>query len=669
MATETATNQVDVVQLQIKGRHGQIVISNPPVNALSISVRTGIINCLYKAQSADIDLLILMGDFNNFVSGSDLKEFDIPLMSPSLPDVIAAIENCRKPIIAAIDGAAFGGGLELALACDGRIASERAVLALPEGNFGIIPGAGGIPRAVRVASADVVLDLVSSCRQIGSREALEIGLIDRVSNELIEASVSFAYALNGCKRSLGVTPVKSVESSQLSEAITRALKRGRNRPYAIEQVASVKRALERPFEEALSLDRSAFMRLRDSDESASLQYLFFAEREAMKIPSLLGVKSSQIRHVGVVGAGTMGTGIAAAFLGADIPVILTDKNNTILQRSIESISGLLLTPSKIGNLETSQELADLKDCDLVIEAAYEDLSVKIDLLKNLDTIVRSDTILATNTSYLDLNVMASAIARPERFVGLHFFAPAHIMKLLEIVRADKTSLETLATAFSVSRRLRKTGVVSRVCEGFIGNRIYNSYRQECEAMLRDGASPEQIDTALVEFGFSMGPFSVSDLSGLDIAWANRSRNQRLTGDNSDFPVLEWLVAAGRLGRKSGAGWYRYANGNKVPDPAVDALIKKARNELGIVPIILSSEEIQYRALAAIVNESLLVLEDRIAERASDIDLVFVNGYGFPKHFGGPLRWAAMQDRNKIALALDSISRAKRAGNLSLLSLK
>lgn len=631
------------VRIERAGPVAFIVIDNPPVNAGSLAVRQGIVAAIAElAADAELTAGVLIGAGSTFVAGSDLREFSAPLGDPQMPAVIAAIEACPKPVVAAIHGAALGGGYEIALGCDGRVARTDAVVGLPEGTFGIIPGAGGTVRLTRLTDAATALEIVSTCRRVTAPEARTLGLVDAVVQDLRAEAAAFALSLNGAKRRLRDRPAMPVDPAAFEKVAEAALRRGRNRPYAQEQVAAFRRAAGEPFDVALAEERAVFQRLRQSEEAAALRYLFFAERDAARIDGLAGVKPRPVSTVGIVGAGTMGSGIAAAFLGAGLPVTLIDSTPEALDAARQRIDGFLAKAAKPATLTTSTDLADLAGCDLVLEAVFEDMSVKQELLCKLDGILRPDAILASNTSYLDLDALAAATARPERVVGLHFFAPAHVMKLLEVVRGARTSPDVLTTALKLGGKLGKVAVVARVGEGFIGNRIYNAYRAQCEEMLLAGALPEEIDAAIEAFGFAMGPFSVSDLSGLDIAWANRRRKQAETCDRSAVPVLEWLVELGRLGRKTGAGWYRYEGGRRVPDPAVAALVEKARAERGSRPRPLSREEIQRRAMAAIVDEARLVLENNIAARASDIDLVLTYGYGFPKHRGGPLYWAAGQ---------------------------
>lgn len=659
-----------IIARVIDGGIAFVELNNPPVNALSQDLRRALMDHLTDlCRDDEVEAIVLIGRGGTFVAGADLREFGKPLSDPTLPEVIATIETCSKPVVAAIDGAALGGGYELALACDGRVAVADAAVGLPEGTFGIIPGAGGTARLARLTDAATALDIVSSCRRVKGNEAAKLGLVDAIVEDLRNGAAEFARSLKGEKRRLRDLPAKPVDSDTFDAAARAALRRGRGRPYAHEQVAALKRAFTDPIDEVLAGDRAVFERLRDSDESAALRHLFFAEREAAKVEGLAGVKPTTIRAVGIVGAGTMGSGIAAAFLATGLPVTLVDFKLEVLDQARERIAGFLAKAAKTATLSTTTQLSDLTDCDLVLEAVFEDMTVKQDLMRRLDALVSTDAILASNTSYLDLDAIAAATSLPERVVGLHFFAPAHVMKLLEIVRGAKTSPQVLATALKLGRALGKVSVVSGVGDGFIGNRIYNAYRAQCEAMLLAGALPHDVDAAIESFGFAMGPFAVSDLSGLDIAWANRRRKQAETGNKSgDVPVLKWLVEAGRLGRKTSSGWYRYDEaGKRHNDETVAMLVDRARSERGAQPHPMTPQDIQSRALAAIVNEALLVLADGISQRPSDIDLVLVNGYGFPRHLGGPLYWAKRQGRGELETVTNTvIASGTRRGDLTLL---
>jgi len=645
-----------------------LFIDNPPVNALSRGLRQELIAHLAAAsQDDEVKAVVLIGRNGIFIAGADLHEFGHPLTDPTLLDVVDAIEACPKPVIAAIDGAALGGGYEIALACDGRIATSNATVGLPEGTFGIIPGAGGTVRLPRLTDAATALEIIASCRRVMAHEAKSLGLIDAIAEDLRADAVKFALSLGQRKLRLRDQAPKPFTLKAFKQVEETALRRGKGRPFVIDQIEAIKAAVSVPFDTALSEARETFQRLRDSEESAALRHLFFAERQAARLDEDGDVAPLEVSSVGIVGAGTMGAGIAAAFLAAGLPVVLTDLNPETLATARERIAGLLGKTDKPWALAIADHLGQLANCDVIVEAVFEDLAVKTDLLARLDYVAKPQAILASNTSYLDLDQIAKATARPESVVGLHFFAPAHRMKLVEVVRGTKTSSDVAQTALSLARRLGKVAVISGLGEGFIGNRIYNAYRAQAEAMLIEGALPLQIDQAIEELGFAMGPFSVSDLSGLDIAWANRKRKQEATGDKSrDVPVLEWLIAAGRLGRKTGAGWYRYEGDQRNPDPSVAGLIDQARVAAGGEVRNLSRGEIQQRALAAIVNEGLLVLEDGIAARGSDIDLVLVNGYGFPRHLGGPLFWARRLPVEQIERDLARVARDGRRGKLSLL---
>lgn len=645
-----------------------LTIDNPPVNALSSDLRRALIDHLTQVSRDERVLaVVLMGKHGTFIAGADLREFGHPLMEPSLPTVIEAIENCPKPIVAAIEGAALGGGYEIALACDGRIAVEEAVVGLPEGTFGIIPGAGGTVRLPRLTDAATALEIISSCRQVTAPEAEALGLVNAIVTDVREGAIALARSLGSRKNRLRDQEPKPFDAEALKRAAQTALRRGGGRPFAAEQVEAIRRAVGAPFDIAFDAARAAFQRLRDSDESAALRHLFFAERQAARIDGLTAVDPLPVRSVGIVGSGTMGSGIAAAFLAAGYPVMLADLKPDALAVARERVSGFLAKASDPAPLTLADNLERLADCDLLLEAVFEDLDVKTDLMARLDRSAKPDAILASNTSYLDLDRIAAAASRPGSVIGLHFFAPAHRMRLLEVIRGARTTAPVLKTALSLARRLGKVAVVSGVGEGFIGNRIYNAYRAQCEAMLVDGALPQDVDDAIEALGFAMGPFAVSDLSGLDIAWANRKRKQQASGDASrDVPILEWLVDANRLGRKTGAGWYRYDGRNRAPDPEVAKLVGQAREARGVRARSLGCDEIQDRALASIVNEALLVLEDGIAARSSDIDLVLVHGYGFPKHLGGPLFWARRQSREQLERSLAAVAAEGRLGDLTLL---
>jgi len=655
-----------------------LIIDNPPVNAASWEVRNGL---LAAVQSACADpalrALVLIGAGRSFIAGADIREFDKPLRDPQMPAVIAAIEACDKPVVAAIHGAALGGGFELALGCDARIATAEALVGLPETTLGIIPGAGGTQRLPRLVGTAVAIEMVSSARRVKAAEALRLGMLDAVvEGDLRAAAVRHAREMASRKRRLRDLPLPEERAEAVETAAANALARGKGRAAIAEAVAAVRDSARLPFSEALAKERATFQRLRESEEAAALRYLFFAEREAARVSGLEAAKPRPVHQVGVVGGGLMGSGIAVCFLDAGLPVTLVERDQGALDAGVERIRAIYHRGLQAGRLSQEEmakrvacitpslSLAALASADLVIEAVFEDMAVKQALFRDLDPLLKQGAVLASNTSYLNLDRMGAVTKRPADIVGLHFFSPAQVMRLLEIVRAEATAPDVLATALAMGKRIGKVSVVARVGEGFIGNRIYSAYRFQCEFMLEEGAYPEEVDAALVAFGFAMGPFAVSDMSGLDIAWATRKRLAAAADAATRFPeVLNRLCEKGRFGQKAGAGWYRYAQGARrgAVDPEVRAIVDAVSREKKVTRRVFTPEEIQHRALAAMVNEAALLLREKIAERASDVDLVMVNGYGFPAQRGGPLFWASRRPREEIAAALDSVAAASGAG--------
>lgn len=650
-----------VVRVEREGSIAVLVIDNPPVNASSIEVRRALLQAIRGVgDDKTIAAAVIIGAGKSFVAGSDIREFGKPLDDPQLPQVIAAIQSCPKPFVTAIHGAALGGGFELSLGCDARVASSDAIVGFPEVTLGMIPGAGGTQYTPRLAGISAAIEMICSGRRLRADEALQRGLIDAViDGDLRTGAVAFARNLNGRKRRLSMERVPAEDPAAIEKATATALKAGKNRPPIAAAIEAVKSAALLPFDEALARERAVFQTLRMGTEAAALRHLFFAERQASKVAGLEGIVPRPMTRVGVVGAGTMGAGIAMCFADAGLDVMLTDRDEESVQRGLQRMraaydrlaeSGRIATDEpgrRMARVNSSADLSSLKDCDLVVEAVFEDMPIKTDLFRTLDRLLPTHAVLASNTSYLDLDRIAAATKRPGHVVGLHFFNPAQTMKLLEIVRGKETSAETLATSLDVAKRLRKLAVVARVGEGFIGNRLYAAYRRQCEFMLEDGAYPEEIDAALQAFGFAMGPFAVADMSGLDIAWQTRKRLAATRDARERYvEIADRLCEQGRLGQKTGAGWYRYPPGARrgEPDPHVHALIREASSAKGITRRTLTADEIRNRALMAMINESALLLNEGIAARPSDIDLVLVNGYGFPSHEGGPLFWATRQDR-------------------------
>lgn len=639
----------DAVRLEREGDIAVVTIDNPPVNAGSIAVRQGLIDAFGKiAGDKTVIGAVLIGAGRTFVAGSDIREFGKPLADPQLPAVIAAIEECPKPVVVAIHGAALGGGYELALGCDLRIATPDAKLGLPEVTLGMIPGAGGTVRLPRIVDPTEALDIVVTGKRVQAPDAVKLGMIDTISTgDLRLAAIDLARSPATAKRRLRDRPVRPCDPARFEAAAAAALKRNPGRKPVVEAIAALRRTLALPFGEALAQERAAFQELRQGDEAAALRHLFFAEREAARIEGVSPDAAIPVRRIAVIGAGTMGAGIAAACLAAGYETRLIDIDAASLARGAARIAEIAAQDVAKGRLSADDDaaraarliastaLADAADCDLAIEAVIEDMAIKRRVFGELDAILPTHAILASNTSYLDLDVIAAATQRPESVVGLHFFSPANVMRLLEIVRGAKTGTAALATALAIAKKLGKLPVVARVGEGFIGNRIYSAYRRECEIMVEDGAAPAEIDAALTGYGFKMGPFAVWDMSGLDIAWHTR---RRLIAEGKAsaraLPLLDRLYEAGRLGRKTGGGWYDYPAG--TPSAVVAAMIEDRRREIGGKAAPIPADRIVARVLAAMTAEAEAVLAEGIAARASDIDLVMVNGYGFPAHKGGPM---------------------------------
>jgi 3-hydroxyacyl-CoA dehydrogenase len=663
----------EIVRLERDGTIAVIVIDNPPVNASSIEVRRALLSAIHDVSAdPDIDAAVIIGAGNSFIAGSDIREFGKPLEDPQLPQIIAAIGHCPKPFVAAIHGAALGGGFELALGCDARVVVPDAIVGLPEVTLGMIPGAGGtqfLPRLIGIAGA---IDMICAGRRIAARDAVGRGIIDAIveADDFRGGAVAFARRLKGRKRRLGEEPVPPGDAASIEKAVVAALRAGRNRPPVAAAIEAIKAAATLPFSEGLTRERAVFQTLRMGSEAAALRHLFFAERQAAKIAGLEGIAPQAVSHVGIAGAGTMGTGIAMCFADAGFTVMLVDRDEQSIERGLERIRAnydRMVASGRIGKDEARRriahiapatDLSSLANCQLVVEAVFEDIDVKTKIFQELDRILDKDAILASNTSYLDLNRLAAATRRPSRVVGLHFFSPANVMRLLEIVRGTETNPQTLATALAVAKRLRKLPVIARVGEGFIGNRIYAAYRRQCEFMLEEGPYPEDIDLALENFGFAMGPFAVADMSGLDIAWRMRQRLAATRDPKERYvEIPDRLCEAGRLGQKTGAGWYRYRPGERKgePDPEVHALIRAASDAKNIVRRAFSPSDICTRVLVTMVNEAALLLAEGIAARPSDIDLVLVHGYGFPSHEGGPLFWARRQKKDWLLAELEKLS--------------
>jgi 3-hydroxyacyl-CoA dehydrogenase len=640
-----------------------IEIDHPPVNTLSTDVRKGLLAAVAHGETAaDVVAMVIIGAGSIFIGGADIREFGAPPAEPVLPTVLAAIENAGKPVVAAINGAALGGGLEVALATHRRIAGPKATLALPEVKLGIVPGAGGTQRLPRLIGIPAAIDLIATGRIVSASEALKLGIVDQIeTGDLRVAAIAEARALVGTDlRRVGASVVPPATTDAIDAAASKALARARGQNAPREAVRLVRLSAERPFADGLADERRTFLALRGSEQATALRHVFFAERAAVKLPGLEDITPRTVETVGVVGLGLMGSGIATCALDAGFTVIGIEPSEDAAAKGRSRIEGLLDRALQSGRIDdagkadrmrrlmANAKFESLNNVDLVIEAVFDDLAVKTDLFARLDGIVRPDAILATNTSYLDPDRIAAATARPERVLGLHFFSPANVMRLLEVVRCGRTAPDVLATGLAVAKRLRKLPIVCGVTEGFIGNRIFSAYRREAEFLLEDGALPQQIDAAMEAYGFAMGPFAVFDLAGLQIAWARRKRQAATRDPKARYvDIADHLCEAGRLGLKAGRGWYRYRDGKREVDPEVTALIEQRRAAKGLTARSISDDEIRQRLLGAMAAEGGALLSESIAARASDIDLVMINGYGFPAHKGGPM-FAAQQAKGQQA---------------------
>ncbi|MEO5756619.1 MAG: 3-hydroxyacyl-CoA dehydrogenase NAD-binding domain-containing protein [Mesorhizobium sp.] len=656
----------DFVSVTRDGGVAVVTIDNPPVNALSFHVREPLMQALTVLRdNSDVAAIVIACAGRTFVAGADITEFGKPMQQPELRAIVAALETIAKPTVAAIHGTALGGGLELALGCHFRVADAQAKLGLPEVKLGLLPGGGGTVRLPRLVGAVKALRMIVSGTPIGAEEAHAIGLVDAVfEGDLTTHAVNFAREL--ARKGGPFTPVRD-RDEQLGETDLTAFDaeaadlarkaRGLEAPIACAQ--AVRNALTLPFDEALAAERALFVKLVGGDQSRAQRHLFFAEREAAKLPGKDIVKR-RIARVGVIGAGTMGGGIAMAFANGGFSVTLLETSDEALQRGLGTINknyavsvtrGSLTEEARrqrLAQFKGSTDYADLADCDLIVEAAFEDMTVKKEIFGKLDAVAKPGAILATNTSYLDINEIAASTSRPRDVLGLHFFSPANVMKLLEIVRAEKTAPDALATSVDLARRIGKVAVVVGVCHGFVGNRMLAARGSESEALLLEGATPSQIDKAFTDFGWPMGPFQMGDLAGLDIGWRNR-KARGLTA-----VIADTLCEQGRFGQKTGRGFYLYENGGRtpVPDPEVEALIREKAAWKGIAPRPIGAEEIIERTLYPLVNEGARILEEGIATRASDIDIVWVNGYGFPIGKGGPMFWAGLEGAARIIERLE-----------------
>ena len=645
----------------VHGPVAVVTLNNPPVNGLGHALRSGIVAALDQALAdPQVQAIVLTGSARAFSGGADVREFGTPKagQEPTLPSVIRALDGATKPVVAAIAGVCLGGGLELALGCHYRVALPDASLGLPEVKLGLLPGAGGTQRLPRLIGLEPALNMIVSGQPVPANAFAGTPLVHAlIEGDLVEGAVAFAaqVAARGepLPRARDLKVKQPNADAFLQFARNTVAAASKPFPAPLQCVEAVAASLK-PFDEGLQTERTLFQALMQTPESRALRHVFQAERAAAKVPGLPeGTVLRPIARVGVIGAGTMGGGITMNFLNAGIPVVLLEMKQEALDRGLATIRKNYENSMKKGKLKPEQveqrmglitptlEYAALKDADLIVEAVFEEMGVKEAVFRQLDAVAKPGAILASNTSYLDIDRIATFTRRPQDVIGLHFFSPANVMRLLEIVRGAQTAPDVLATSLQLAKQIKKVAVVSGVCDGFIGNRMLARYGAAAQGLINAGALPQQIDGALQKFGLAMGPFRMGDLAGLDIGWATRKRKAAEAGVEMKPIVADMLCEAGRFGQKTGAGWYRYEAGNRtpLPDSVTEQLIADYRAAHGITPRKIGDEEIVERCIFALVNEGARILEEGIAARASDIDLVYLNGYGFPLHRGGPMLYA------------------------------
>jgi 3-hydroxyacyl-CoA dehydrogenase len=664
---------------EVRGAVAVIVLDNPPVNGLGHGVRRGVVEGVKRAEAdAAVKAIVVTGGNGLFSGGADIREFGTPemLAEPNLRTVIDFLDTSTKPVIAAISGTCMGGGLELALACHFRVARADAQVAFPEVKLGLVPGAGGTQRLPRAVGLEPALNLIVSGETVPAGLFMGTALVDAPSEgDLLEDALAFAGKVIDDR-----APLQRVRDREVKHPKPEAFflwartvvgQMAKNFPAPLKCIDAVEAAATKAFDEGMKVERDAFAQLMMGDESRALRHIFFAERAAAKIADVPeDTAPRRIEKVGVVGAGTMGRGIAVNFLNAGIPVVILETQPDALDRGVKAIGEIYqqriakgkLTPDKaeqrMGLLKPTLAYDDLAGADLVIEAVFEDMGVKEAVFRKLDAVCKPGAILASNTSTLEIDRIAGFTGRPQDVLGLHFFSPANVMRLLEVVRGARTGKDVLATAMKVARKIRKTAVLARVCDGFIGNRMLTGYGREALTMLTEGASPKQIDDAIEKFGFAMGPFKMFDLAGGDIGWAIRKRKY---AENPGMPralIADRLCEMGRFGQKTRGGYYRYEAGKReaLPDPAVDRVIDECRREQRVTPRAVPEDEIVRRCVFALVNEGAHILEEGVAQRASDIDLVYLMGYGFPIHRGGPMIYADMVGLMSVVRLMEGIAR-------------
>ncbi|WP_284213101.1 3-hydroxyacyl-CoA dehydrogenase NAD-binding domain-containing protein [Comamonas jiangduensis] len=663
-------NTASVVQTRLDGEVLVVSINNPPVNALGQAVRAGLLAAVEQAAAnAAVQAVLIVGEGKAFIAGADIREFGKPAMPPSLPEVCNAIEASNKLVVAALHGAALGGGLEIALSAHYRLALPKALLGLPEVNLGLLPGAGGTQRAPRVMGVKAATELMLSGKHLNAKAAAAAGLVDKLvdGDDVVAAGLAYTRELLAAgtavrrTRDIEITDKVGALADLEALAIDTAKKaRGLFSPLKIIECA--KAAVNLPFEQGLAHERALFVQCLESPQRQGLIHAFFAEREVTKIPEAKAAAPRAFAKLAIIGGGTMGAGITVSALDAGFTVTMIERDAESIARgqaNVEKVYNGLIAKGRMTEEAKAAVMArytpstsydDIADVDLVIEAVFEDLEVKKAVFKELDRVCKPGAVLATNTSYLDIDAIAASTSRPQDVIGLHFFSPANIMKLLEIVVPAKVSADVVATAFELAKKMKKVPVRAGVCDGFIGNRILAVYKQAADYIMEDGASPYEIDEAVRGFGYPMGPFQVTDLAGGDIGWATRKRRAATRNPAARYvEVADRICENGWFGQKTGRGFYLYPQGARVgqPDPEVLAIVDAERAKKGVTPRKFTPEEILRRYMAAMVNEGAKVVEEGIALRPLDVDVTFISGYGFPRYRGGPMKWADMQGLDKV----------------------
>lgn len=660
------------VSYSIDGDIGVITVNNPPVNALSQHVRQGLHECFTAADADDTVATILICDGRTFIAGADITEFGKPMQPPPFSVTLKAMEDMSKPVVAAIHGTALGGGLETALCCHYRVAVPSAKVGLPEVHLGLLPGAGGTQRLPRLIGAQAAVDAIANGVHINAPAAHAAGVIDALVDEgnLLEGAKTFARKIVSEGATLRKVrdmneKVTGVDPAIFEAARAVAIKTRRGFQAPLSCIACVEAACTLSFDEGMERERELFQELHDSVQAAAQQHIFFSERAASKVNDMpKDVALFDIKRVGVIGAGTMGGGIAMNFANVGIPITLLEMKQEFLDKGIEVVRGNYERTAKKGRLTTAQveermalitptlDYADLADVDMIIEAVYENMDVKKEVFGKLDEVAKPGCILATNTSTLDVDEIAQVTKRPEMVIGTHFFSPANVMKLLEIVRGEKTSFETLATTLAVAKAIKKVGVVVGVCDGFVGNRMIHQYLAQSQYLLEEGCLPHEVDAPIYDLGFAMGPLTMSDLAGLDVGWRIRQGKglpESLLPGERYCEIGDRICDKGRFGQKTGGGYYKYdpSDRSRQSDPEIEQLILDYSREKGIDRRAIGADEVLERLMYALINEGAWILEEGIAQRASDIDVIYVYGYGVPAYLGGPMFYADQIGLDKV----------------------